>query len=58
MNTVLIVIALAGLAAILGFMLKMLHSIHALVNSRLTEALDDISALKKALTNARRQKRP
>lgn len=39
------------------FIGRTLSQIHRLVNSRLTEALDDITALKKALTDERRHPR-
>lgn len=36
---------------------ELLDQIHTLVNSRLTEALDDIAALKQALVEERRTKK-
>lgn len=57
---------LVGVAFIVAFLvlvggaiaLKRLSQIHVLVNSRLTEALNDISALKNALVVERRKERP
>lgn len=57
MNAVLIVVVAVGMAGIgvaLTRQAKVLSQVHVLVNSRLTEALDDIAALKKALLEERR----
>lgn len=57
METVLIVEVAVGMAGIGGVLWKLVVTsgqIHKLVNSRLTEALDDIAALKKALLEERR----
>lgn len=49
---------LVGLSVVLivggVLMIRLLRQIHVLVNSRLTEALDDITALKQALIKERR----
>jgi hypothetical protein len=58
MDSYLIALATFALALIPFFMLRVLRTIHVLVNSRLSEALDDIAALKAALVDARRKKRP
>lgn len=52
------VVAFAVLAVILFYVLRALRQIHVLVNSRLTEALEDIAALKAALVTARRRQKP
>lgn len=58
MNSALQLIAFAVLMLVLIVILWRLSQIHVLVNSRLTEALDDIAALKKALVAERRKERP
>lgn len=57
MASVLALVGFTAVAIVLFFMLRMLRTIHVLVNSRLTEALEDIAALKAALIDARRKKR-
>lgn len=57
MEVVLVAVVLVGLVGIGILLLKqtrVLGQVHVLVNSRLTEALDDIAALKKALLEERR----
>lgn len=58
MNSALQLIAFAVLMLVLIVILWRLSQIHVLVNSRLTEALDDIAALKKALVAERRKEKP
>lgn len=45
----------AALVVVLFLIFRVLRQVHSLVNSRLSEALNDITALKKALVDERRQ---
>lgn len=58
MTTALQLVAFTVLILVLILILFRLSQIHVLVNSRLTEALDDIAALKKALVAERRKEKP